>query len=213
MTRQQSLQVGLLMFSGIIETEVEVLKFQDEGSIFRLWIRRPDSFDDLHVGDSICVDGVCLTVESFTESELLFAVGPETLKITDWPARLKPGCPVNVERSLRWGDRVHGHLVTGHVDAVGEISSVERRGDSLLLQVMVPPPVRNLVWKKGSLAVNGVSLTVNSVESDQASFCLIPETLRRTNLGELKKGQVVNLEADWMARFLARQRQLENLNE
>ncbi|MEQ1877935.1 MAG: riboflavin synthase, partial [Bdellovibrionia bacterium] len=146
----------------------------------------------------------------FNEKEITFAVGPETLKVTGWlgPANLLTGT-VNCERSLRFGDRIHGHLVTGHVDSVARVLKVDRFDQSLIFEIEVPENIAPLVWKKGSLALNGVSLTINEVAGSCASFCLIPETLKRTNLANLKTGNFLNLEADNYARGMLRQKEFE----
>ena len=195
------------MFSGIVETQSRVLKALQERDLLRIEVERPVNFDDLHIGDSIATSGVCLTVETFDEKNMTFALGAETLKVTGWTADDLLKRPVNLERSLRFGDRIHGHMVSGHVDAVGEVTLIEDNGGSVQFNVRAPASISGFVWKKGSWAVNGVSLTVNSVEGDLSSgpvvgMCLIPETLRRTNLGELKKGDRVNLEVDMVARGL-----------
>ncbi len=167
-------------------------------------VERPSDFDDLKIGDSIATSGVCLTVEKFDARSITFALGAETLKITGWTEAKLTGARINLERSLRLGDRIHGHMVSGHVDATGRVSAVVDLGGSVRLDVEAPPQLLRYVWKKGSWAVNGVSLTINEVVNEAAfvivSHTLIPETLRRTNLGALKKGDPVNLEIDMMAR-------------
>lgn len=190
------------MFSGIVETQTQVLDAQKEGGLVRILVARPPEFDDLRVGDSVCVNGVCLTVEKFGERTMLFALGEETLKITGWDHENLPKTFVNVERSLKLGDRIHGHMVSGHVDAVGEVVSAQDAGGSRIIEIRVPNELKPFVWKKGSLAVNGVSLTVNDIKDGVVSLCLIPETLTRTNLSSLQAGMRVNLEADMLARGL-----------
>lgn len=197
------------MFSGIVESQAKILGFSPSGSVYRLVIQRPQGFDDIQTGDSICINGVCLTVETFSSSELTFAVGPETLKITGWNSSNPLSGSVNCERSLRFGDRMHGHLVTGHVDSVARIARIESQSDTLIFEIEVPEQIAPLVWKKGSLALNGVSLTINDVESNRASFCLIPETLKRTNLANIAVGGLLNVEADNLARGLLRQKEFE----
>lgn len=200
------------MFSGIVETQTQVLDAQKEGGLVRILLARPPEFDDLRIGDSVCVNGVCLTVEKFDDSTMSFALGDETLKITGWNQDNLSKAFVNVERSLRLGDRIHGHIVSGHVDAVGEVVSVSDAGGSRILEIRMPAELKPLVWKKGSWAVNGVSLTVNDVYGDVVSVCLIPETLARTNLGSLQPGMRVNLEADMMARGLIHALKEQGLN-
>ena len=196
------------MFSGIVETTASVVRATPGEAILKLVLERPPSFDDLTVGDSIAVNGCCLTVETFDAREMSFALGPETLKVTGWSAAKLPGTQLNVERSLRLNDRIHGHLVTGHVDTLSEITGVDKTSETVQLRVAFPHNLKMFIWPKGSVAINGVSLTVNAVEDlEQTStftLGLIPETLRRTNLGELKLGSRVNLELDNMARGLVR---------
>lgn len=191
------------MFSGIVETEARVLDVRTDGALLRIDVECPAAFADLHIGDSIATNGVCLTVETFDASKMTFALGAETLKITGWTADGLKGAYVNLERSLRLGDRIHGHLVAGHVDATGVVAAKRDLGGSVRFDVRPPERLIPFVWAKGSWAVNGVSLTVNEVTKDGiVSMCLIPETLTRTNLGRLEAGSPVNLEIDAFARGL-----------
>ena len=192
------------MFSGIIEATGKVKKVEALDQAFRIFVQRPIDFDDLRIGDSVANDGVCLTVEKFDQDSIVFTLGLETLKIlgrkktTDWENRV-----LNLERSLRFGDRVHGHLVTGHVETMGKIVKSQYEGESLLLSVSIPENMHSYCWKKGSLTINGVSLTINELSGEQnktVEVCLIPETVKRTNLGLLKVGEEVTLEPDYMAR-------------
>jgi riboflavin synthase len=190
------------MFSGIVETTAKVTQAQVHGELVRIALERPKSFAVLHVGDSVCVDGVCLTVEEFDPQFMRFALGPETLRVTGWTQSGVLNRAVNLERSLRLQDRIHGHLVTGHVDTTGVIQEAERMSDSLNLHIAYSPVFAAFIWAKGSVAINGVSLTINQAAANTFTVGLIPETLKRTNLGELRKGDVVNLEIDNMARGL-----------
>jgi riboflavin synthase len=161
-------------------------------------MEKPSGWDDLKNGDSVAVNGICLTVERFNSDHMSFALAPETLKVTGWSP--EKGETVNVERSLKMGDRIHGHIVNGHIDDVGSLQRLEDAQDSRMMTILMSEKFRPFVWRKGSVAVNGVSLTVNEVEGLAFQVCLIPETLKRTNLGRLKVGEKVNLEADAMAR-------------
>jgi riboflavin synthase len=194
------------MFSGIVETQARVLEVRSgessQTALLRIVLSRPSQFADLHIGDSVAVNGVCLTIESFDVERVTFALGNETLKITGWTANSLQGAALNLERSLRLGDRIHGHMVSGHVDATGTVESVRDLGGSVGLDVGCSESLRSFVWPKGSWAVNGVSLTINEVKGDVVSMCLIPETLNRTNLGALQQGMHVNLEVDMVARGL-----------
>lgn len=192
------------MFSGIVEAKSKILSTRgstsEGGQLVFIEVAKPSEFNDLTIGDSIATNGVCLTVEKFDQQTISFALGAETLAITGWNEENLNGQDVNLERSLRMGDRIHGHMVSGHVDVAGEVVGIRDDGGSVLLDVKAPESILRYVWKKGSWAVNGVSLTINSVEAGVVGHCLIPETVRRTNLGALKVGDKVNLEIDMMAR-------------
>ncbi len=188
------------MFSGIIEAVSEIKSSQELANAYRIQVIRPNEFEDLHLGDSIAMDGVCLTVEAFDENQITFALAAETLRILNWSPANWLGKKVNLERSLRFGERIHGHLVTGHIDSLAEVLVAKPAGESFFLNVKVASSILPYVWKKGSIAINGVSLTVNEIKNSVVEVCLIPETLKRTNLGSLKPGQVVNIEPDYMAR-------------
>lgn len=190
------------MFSGIVETTSRVLKAELQGDVLRIHIEKPINFSDLKSGDSISTDGVCLTLEAQEPQTLQFALGPETLRVTGWTADRVKDRVVNLERSLRLGDRIHGHLVTGHVDARSKVMRVENQGETTTMWIEIPESIKALVWPKGSVTLNGVSLTLNAVGESEFSVGLIPETLKRTNLGTLRVGDAVNVEADNMARGL-----------
>lgn len=188
------------MFSGIVEAVSEIQSSQELANAFRIQVEKPREFNDLHLGDSIACDGVCLTVEAFDDQQITFALAAETIKVLRWNPQSWIGKKINLERSLRFGDRIHGHLVTGHVDSLGEVVRAEAQGESFFLDVKVASSVNPYIWKKGSITLNGVSLTVNDVKNSVVEVCLIPETLKRTNLGQLKPGLFVNVEPDYMAR-------------
>jgi len=194
------------MFSGIIEARARVVtatqKSGPKNGLVQILVERPADFNDIRLGDSIATNGVCLTVEAFDEKTMQFALGAETLNVTGWSAESLNQSHVNLERSMRLGDRIHGHLVSGHVDAIGKVKRIENAGGSVFIDVDVPPQLAPYIWKKGSWAMNGVSLTVNSAENNVVQVCLIPETLKRTNLGELKVGSSVTIEIDTVARGL-----------
>lgn len=191
------------MFSGIVECQSPVLKVVPRQGVLEVHIRRPSQFNQLSVGDSLSVNGVCLTIEFYDSEKIAVALAAETLQVTQWDEKNLLGRPLNLERSLRFGDRVHGHLVTGHVDALGEVVAIERAGECSKVRLRAPQQLRSYFWKKGSLAVNGVSLTINQLDSlGTIEVCLIPETLRSTNLGSLQEGDWVNIEADNLAKGL-----------
>jgi riboflavin synthase len=197
------------MFSGIIEARAKVQQATQMPSLVQIRVERPREFDDIRLGDSVCTNGVCLTVEAFDADTMQFALGAETLAITGWSAAALLGSHVNLERSMRLGDRIHGHLVSGHVDAMGSIKKITPEGGSIFIDIEVPEKLLAYIWKKGSWAMNGVSLTVNSIENNVVQVCLIPETLKRTNLGELKAGSPVSIEVDTVARGLIHALQLQ----
>ena len=190
------------MFSGIVEATAATKNVQKRGDILQLTVQRPTDFNDLKGGDSISVNGICLTVETFDSDTIQFALAAETLQITKWNEHSLIERQWNLERSLRLGDRIHGHMVSGHVDAMGEVKSVEDLQETRFLRVRVPEDLQPYLWKKGSITIQGVSLTVNKIEDFVLEVCLIPETLNRTNLGALKAGDLVTLEVDTMARAI-----------
>ncbi len=192
------------MFSGIVESVQPILSSQKLDNAYRIQIKKPSEFDDIKLGDSIACDGVCLTVEAFDQAQMTFALAAETIKVLNWNPDSWHGKQVNLERSLRMGDRIHGHLVTGHVDSLGQVTYAEQQGESFFMRVRVKDSILPYVWKKGSVTLNGVSLTVNSLQDSELEVCLIPETIKRTNLGLLKAGSAINVEPDYMARAVMR---------
>jgi riboflavin synthase len=190
------------LFTGIIEAKSDILQVIQGDQSLKIVVAQPSQFSDLRVGDSIACNGVCLTVESFDGKQMVFTIGYETLQVTGWTAQALTGASINLERSLRFGDRIHGHLVSGHVDAVAELTQKSWQGDCLILSFSLPQQLRSQVWKKSSIAINGVSLTVNEVNELGFSVCLIPETLRQTQLESLNTGDTVNLETDYYMKGL-----------
>lgn len=156
---------------------------------------------DVSVGDSIAVNGVCLTVVARKAHSFEADVSPETLACT---AGFTAGSRVNLEKALRLADRLGGHLVSGHVDGVGVVTRIERVGANRVMAVKAPAKLAQYFARKGSIAVNGVSLTVNDVQGAKFTVNLIPHTLTATNLGELRARDRVNLEVDLLARYIER---------
>lgn len=198
------------MFSGIVESVKPLLSSEERPGAYRIQIEKPNEFDDLKIGDSVACDGVCLTVEAFDSRQMTFTLAAETIRVLRWNPASWAGKKINLERSLRFGDRIHGHLVTGHVDSLGEVSWTETQGESFFMRVKVAASVLPYVWKKGSITLNGVSLTVNELRGDEVEVCLIPETLKRTNLGSMKAGGFLNVEPDYMARAVTRAVEMRN---
>ena len=190
------------MFTGIVEVKSPIIEVFPGDQSLQVQVARPSDFDDIKIGDSIACNGVCLTVESFDEKQMAFTIGYETLQITGWRVEDLTGKQFNLERSLKFGDRIHGHLVSGHVDASAKLLKKDWAGDCLLLNFSLPVEQRSQVWHKSSVALNGVSLTVNWVEGNEFQVCLVPETLRKTNMDELVEGQQVNLETDYYMKGL-----------
>jgi riboflavin synthase len=187
------------MFTGIVREVGTVDAF--DGS--RLVVAAPETAAGVAVGDSVAVAGVCLTVVKAEEGRLAFDVVPETLSRTAL-GRLEQGDSVNLERSLRVGDPLGGHVVQGHVDAVGRVRSLEPEEESRRVWVDAPESVVRYCLEKGSIAVDGVSLTVAALDDDGFEVALIPHTLAATTLGRLEPGDEVNLETDVLAKVVER---------
>lgn len=191
------------MFTGLVE-EVGVLQGTLRGrDSARLIIEARKVIEGMKVGDSIAVNGACLTVVAFDRRSFTADVMAETLAKTNL-GLLRPGDRVNLERALRLGERLGGHLVTGHIDGVGKILSRREHDIAVLLDIEAPPEVMRYVVKKGSVAVDGTSLTVVDVDKDSFLVSLIPHTARQTTLGGKKPGDLVNLEADIIGKYVER---------
>ena len=194
------------MFTGIVQAVGAIealtpLQGEMQGGV-RLAVEAGGlELSEIRVGDSICVQGACLTVVAIEGRRLSFDVSRETLDCTTGLAH--PG-KVNLETSLGLGDKLGGHLVTGHVDGVGEVLAFEPAGESVLLRLRAPAGLAKYVARKGSICVDGVSLTVNRVEGDVFEINLIPHTLAVTTLSRLAPGARVNLEVDLIARYVER---------
>jgi riboflavin synthase len=190
------------MFTGIVSAVGRVGASESTEGGVRLRIDA-EHFDltDVAVGDSIAVNGVCLTAVAKAGASFEVDVSSETLSCT---AGFAAGEAVNLEKALRLSDRLGGHLVSGHVDGVGEVERFEPAGDNRLLEISVPDALSKYVARKGSVCVNGVSLTVNEVRGSRFAVNLIPHTLASTTLGSLKPRARVNIEVDMMARYVER---------
>ena len=192
------------MFTGIIQSKGSIKEIFSSSDGARLKINTNTlDLSGTNVGDSIAVDGVCLTVTELTESSFTADVSNETLTCTTFSA-LKQGKNVNLERSLRVNQGIDGHLVSGHVDGIGAVNSIEKDGDSVRIKIEVQGDIIKYIAKKGSICINGVSLTVNSVENNFFDVNIVPHTLSATTLGDLSLQSNVNIEIDQIARYVER---------
>lgn len=189
------------MFTGLIEEVGAVLRLARVPEGAHLHVRARSVLRGTRLGDSIAVNGACLTVVEMGEGSFAVDCMAETLTHTTIGA-LRPGDPVNLERAMALGDRLGGHLVLGHVDAVGEVTGVQTRGIAWELRVKLPPALRGYVAPKGSVAVDGISLTVTDVSEGDFGLGIIPHTLASTTLKGAAPGRRVNLEADVLARYV-----------
>ena len=192
------------MFTGLVESLAEVVEIVPESPGVRLVIRAPRIASEATVGDSIALNGCCLTVVTIEGERLAFQAGEETLSRTNL-GELRPGDAVNVERSLKLGDQLGGHLVSGHIDAVGVVDKRSDDAEWCTMWFRVPQGLSRQMASKGSIAVDGVSLTLVDVEHDRFSVALIPHTLSLTTLGRRQVGDRVNLETDILAKYVEQQ--------
>jgi riboflavin synthase len=190
------------VFTGVIE-ELGVVKKIDRQNLTRLTILAKTVLDGLKIGDSITVNGVCLTVVSFNAVEMIVEISPETLGVSSLGS-LKIGDGVNLERAMCLNDRLGGHLVTGHVDGVGRIRERRPEGDSSILGIEASSEVLRYCVKKGSIAVDGVSLTINDLTDKDFVVTIIPYTAKVTTLGLKGIGDSVNLEVDLIGKYVER---------
>jgi riboflavin synthase len=190
------------MFTGIIEEIGEVMEIRDSGGFRTIHVRGKAVFDDLRLGSSIAVNGVCLTARSIAANTFSAEMSRETLDRTSL-GNLTHGAIVNLERPMRGDSRFGGHIVQGHVDGVGRIVRFDREGDAWILEVQYPAGGSRYIVEKGSIAVDGISLTVASLPgSSMFSVAIIPHTLENTNLKTAKAGDAVNLEFDVLAKYV-----------
>jgi riboflavin synthase len=190
------------MFTGLIEDVGQVAEIKAAGAGFRVLVVTRLA-PDLAPGDSLAVNGVCLTVVSRVDTGIYADVSPETARVTSLSA-MRPGVKVNLERPLRPDGRLGGHFVQGHVDATGTIDEIRQEGDAFWVTVLYPPRMAALLVRKGSIAVDGISLTVAGVDEQRFDVQIIPFTWTHTNLQDAKAGDTVNLEFDIIGKYVAR---------
>ena len=191
------------MFTGIVREVGRVVRVEGGDDGLSIQVEAPRTAEGLSVGDSVSVAGVCLTAETVDHGAIRFHAVPETLARTTL-ARLAPGDQVNLEPALRAGEPLGGHIVQGHVDDVGTVAALEREGDGARLEIGAAESIVRYCVEKGSITVDGVSLTVAGVDGATFSIALVPHTLAATTLGRLQPGAPVNLEVDVLAKYVER---------
>ncbi len=190
------------MFSGIIENSGQVVSIKRQGNLSQVQLDSTLA-DQLKIGDSVSVNGICLTVVAKTKKRFTVQVMPETLRCTAL-SKLRPGEKVNLELALKVSDRLGGHLVQGHVDGVGHIRRQQKARDHAVWTISAPKELMKYIVPKGSIAIDGISLTVVEAKASQFSISLIPHTLAHTTLGQRRIGQMVNLEVDVVGKYVER---------
>ena len=192
------------MFTGIVEAMGRLVRLEQAGNLYELEIDVGHEIArDSKEGDSIALDGCCLTVTGCTDTALRFQAIPETWQRTALSDR-EVGHSINLERSLRADDRLGGHFVLGHIDGTGRVRSVQREGDDVRVEITCSPEIARFIVSKGSVALDGVSLTVVESEREWFSVALIPHTLNVTNLGQRQVGDRINVEVDVVGRYVVR---------
>ncbi|HXV20015.1 MAG TPA: riboflavin synthase [Desulfuromonadales bacterium] len=191
------------MFTGLIEDLGTVRELRRESNLVRLTVGTAIPATELHLGDSVAVNGICLTVVAIGNGSFTADVSPETLDRSTL-GELAAGSRVNLERALRLSDRLGGHLVSGHIDAIATISERLQDRNAIRFTFRLPAAVNRFVAEKGSVAIDGISLTVNAVTDETFAVAVIPHTLAMTTLQEKKSGDRVNVETDLIARYIAR---------
>ncbi|MDT8317903.1 MAG: riboflavin synthase [bacterium] len=189
------------MFTGIVEDKGLIKAVKTSGSGLVLTVSTPIDLSGDKVGDSIAVNGICLTATGIDSAEFTAHVSAETVSRTNL-AELSPGASINLERALKVGDRFGGHIVTGHIDGVARLKKMVRKGESIYMEVGAEPKLIKYIVEKGSIAIDGISLTVNSVEKDYFSLNIIPLTLKKTTLELKKVGDRLNIETDIIGKYV-----------
>jgi riboflavin synthase len=191
------------VFTGIIEAVGTLTSLEPRGEVVRVEVEAGRASGGVRIGDSVAVNGCCLTVTAIADERLAFEAVKETLEKTSLGDQ-REGARVNLERAMRADGRLDGHIVQGHVDGTGRVRVFERRGDDVRLEVACGPEIARYLVPKGSVAIDGVSLTVVSASDDAFDVALIPYTLAETNLGDRASGERVNLAADVLGKYVVR---------
>ncbi len=191
------------MFTGIIREVGRILEIYNNGQSAHVTILAPQTVRDAEVGDSICVNGICLTASSFGSDTFNADISGETLNRTTF-RHAQSGWEVNIEPSLRPIDRMGGHYVAGHVDGIGTIEAIVPEGEFYRLRFRFPTDLAAYIAEKGSISIDGISLTLASVEHDQGECALVPHTIQNTNLRSRREGEPINIEVDLIARYIQR---------
>ena len=190
-----------VMFTGMIEEKGKVLRVEYRGQGKRLTVSLPPDLTEVQLGDSININGVCLTIVQKMEQTIELDLSQETLQKSIL-GELREGDQVNLERALRLTDRLGGHIVTGHIDGMGKILEKKEERDFLRLRIRIPESISRYVVQKGSIAIDGISLTVNESQNDEIQLTLIPYTIEKTTLINKKVGDRVNIEADILGKYV-----------
>jgi riboflavin synthase len=192
-----------VMFTGLVREVGEVGWLRRTDQTVQMLIKAPRTANRAKIGESIAVNGCCLTVTAQRAGQVMFDLLAESLERTNFGS-LKPGSPVNLERALRVEGRLGGHFVQGHIDCTAEVVAVEERGSDVRIDIQLPGEFARYLAFKGSVAINGVSLTVSAIDEKIFTVWIIPHTLENTNLGNLEPGDRVNLEFDILAKYVER---------
>ncbi|UKH15963.1 riboflavin synthase [Actinobacillus pleuropneumoniae] len=189
------------MFTGIIEEVGKIAQIHKQGEFAVVTINATKVLQDVHLGDSIAVNGVCLTVTSFSSNQFTADVMSETLKRTSL-GELKSNSPVNLERAMAANGRFSGHIVSGHIDGTGEIAEITPAHNSTWYRIKTSPKLMRYIIEKGSITIDGISLTVVDTDDESFRVSIIPHTIKETNLGSKKIGSIVNLENDIVGKYI-----------
>lgn len=198
------------MFSGLVRGDAKIAQIDKDKETITLIVRcAPDFIKDLKIGDSIAINGTCLTAESFTSNTFTVTMMPQTYQKTTFKD-LNVGAQLNVERSLQVGQRLEGHIVTGHVDDVAKVKEIRQNENAIEIWFSFPDRLEKQIVSQGSIAINGVSLTVMDTKDNTFSVGLIPHTQDETNLAQLKVGSEVNIETDILGKYVVKNLEKRN---